>query len=94
MVALLSLLLGSSCKGCRDVLAGGVAEAIITGQCVQDAESATGTGDLGPGRPVGLALGTPVPALGWALDGTLALQCRKLFGTDGNLALKCQEKAP
>ena len=61
---------------------------------VQDAESATGTGDLGPGRPVGLALGTPVPALGWALDGTLALQCRKLFGTDGNLALKCQEKAP
>ena len=60
----------------------------------QDAESATGTGDLGPGRPVGLALGTPVPALGWALDGTLALQCRKLFGTDGNLALKCQEKAP
>ena len=60
----------------------------------QDAESATGTGDLGPGRPVGLALGTPVPALGWALDGTLALQCRKLFGTDGNLALKCHEKAP
>ena len=60
----------------------------------KDAESATGTGDLGSGRPVGLALGTPVPALGWALDGTLALQCRKLFGTDGNLALKCQEKAP
>ena len=44
------------------------------------------------GRPAGPTLGTGVPAEGWTLAGTVALQCRPMAGTGWQRALECRPK--